>query len=90
MSAFAELARLGTATVHEAAGRAPVVDVPLVQVVPGSSAAGPARTVRCGQFWASAGGMDPASANAAEGSRRTRRTERTIVHMPISGCRPSI
>ncbi|HXF97968.1 MAG TPA: RraA family protein [Gaiellaceae bacterium] len=46
---FAELARLGTATVHEAAGRAPVVDVPLLQVVPGSRAAGPARTVRCGQ-----------------------------------------
>lgn len=46
---FAELARLGTATVHEAAGRAPVVDVPLVQVVPGSRAAGPARTVRCAQ-----------------------------------------
>ncbi len=44
-----ELARLGTATVHEAAARAAVVDVPLVQVVPGSSAAGPARTVRCGQ-----------------------------------------
>jgi 4-hydroxy-4-methyl-2-oxoglutarate aldolase len=46
---FGELARLGTATVHEAAGRAPVVDAPLVQVVPGSRAAGPARTVRCGQ-----------------------------------------
>jgi 4-hydroxy-4-methyl-2-oxoglutarate aldolase len=46
---FVELARLGTATVHEAAGRAPVVDVPLVQVVPGSRAAGPARTVHCGQ-----------------------------------------
>jgi 4-hydroxy-4-methyl-2-oxoglutarate aldolase len=45
----AELARLGTATVHEAAARAQVVDVPLVQVVPGSRAAGPARTVRCGQ-----------------------------------------
>jgi 4-hydroxy-4-methyl-2-oxoglutarate aldolase len=44
-----ELARLGAATVHEAAGRAPVVGVPLVQVVPGSRAAGPARTVRCGQ-----------------------------------------
>jgi 4-hydroxy-4-methyl-2-oxoglutarate aldolase len=49
MDAFAELARLGTATVHEAGGRTPVVDVPLVQVVPGSRAAGPARTVRCGQ-----------------------------------------
>ena len=46
---FVELARLGTATVHEAAGRAPVVDAPLVQVVPSSRAAGPARTVRCGQ-----------------------------------------
>ncbi len=46
---YVELARLGTATVHEAAGRAPVVDVPLVQVIPGSRAAGPARTVRCGQ-----------------------------------------
>jgi 4-hydroxy-4-methyl-2-oxoglutarate aldolase len=46
---FVELARLGTATVHEAAGRAAVVDVPLVQVVAGSRAAGPARTVRCGQ-----------------------------------------
>jgi 4-hydroxy-4-methyl-2-oxoglutarate aldolase len=45
----AELARLGTATVHEAAGRTPVVDVALVQIVPGSRAAGPARTVRCGQ-----------------------------------------
>ena len=47
--AFGELARLGSATVHEAAGRAQVVDVPLIQVVPGSCAAGPARTVRCGQ-----------------------------------------
>jgi 4-hydroxy-4-methyl-2-oxoglutarate aldolase len=46
---FEELAELGTATVHEAAGRAQVVDVALIQVVPGSRAAGPARTVRCGQ-----------------------------------------
>jgi 4-hydroxy-4-methyl-2-oxoglutarate aldolase len=46
---LAELARLGTATVHEAAGRARVVDVPLIQVVPGSRAAGAARTVLCGQ-----------------------------------------
>ena len=49
MSVFAELAELGSATVHEAAGRSQVVDVDLVQVVPGSRAAGPARTVRCGQ-----------------------------------------
>jgi 4-hydroxy-4-methyl-2-oxoglutarate aldolase len=46
---YSELAELGTATVHEAAGRAPVVDIDLVQVLPGSRAAGPARTVRCGQ-----------------------------------------
>jgi 4-hydroxy-4-methyl-2-oxoglutarate aldolase len=44
-----ELARLGTATVHEAAGRAQVIDLPLIQIVPGSRAAGPARTVGCGQ-----------------------------------------
>jgi 4-hydroxy-4-methyl-2-oxoglutarate aldolase len=47
--AYAELAALGTATVHEASGRAGLVDVPLIQVVPGSRAAGPARTVRCAQ-----------------------------------------
>ena len=47
--AFAELAQLGSATVHEAAARSPVVDFPLIQVLPGSRAAGPARTVRCGQ-----------------------------------------
>lgn len=46
---FAELAALGSATVHEAAGRSEVVDYALVQVVPGSRAAGPARTVRCGE-----------------------------------------
>jgi 4-hydroxy-4-methyl-2-oxoglutarate aldolase len=46
---FAELARLGTATVHEAAARAPVVELPLIRIVPDSRAAGPARTVRCGQ-----------------------------------------
>jgi 4-hydroxy-4-methyl-2-oxoglutarate aldolase len=47
--ALAELARLGTATVHEAAGRAQVVDLPLIQIIPGSRAAGPARTVSCAQ-----------------------------------------
>ena len=35
--------------VHEAAGRSQVVDLDLVQVIPGSRAHGPARTVRCGQ-----------------------------------------
>jgi 4-hydroxy-4-methyl-2-oxoglutarate aldolase len=41
--------RLASATVHEAAGRSQVVDLDLVQVIPGSCAHGPARTVRCGQ-----------------------------------------
>jgi 4-hydroxy-4-methyl-2-oxoglutarate aldolase len=43
------LAEHGSATVHEAGGRLQVVDLDLVQVVAGSRAAGPARTVRCGQ-----------------------------------------
>jgi 4-hydroxy-4-methyl-2-oxoglutarate aldolase len=42
-------ARYGVATVYEAAGRKGLIDVPLVQIVPGSRVAGPARTVRCGQ-----------------------------------------
>jgi 4-hydroxy-4-methyl-2-oxoglutarate aldolase len=46
---YAELARLGSATVYEAAGRRGLIDVDLHQVVPGSRAAGPARTVACGQ-----------------------------------------
>ena len=49
MSVYDELAQLGSATVHEAAGRSEVVDYALIQVVPGSRAAGPARTVRCGE-----------------------------------------
>lgn len=48
-NALAELARLGSASVHEAAGRAAVVDVDLIQIVPASRAAGPARTVLCAQ-----------------------------------------
>jgi 4-hydroxy-4-methyl-2-oxoglutarate aldolase len=44
-----ELARFGSATVYEASSRRGLVDADLVQVVPGSSVAGPARTVRCGQ-----------------------------------------
>src|SRR3979490_799756 len=46
---WAELAALGSATVYEAGGRRGYVDADLVQVVPGSRVAGPARTVRCGQ-----------------------------------------
>jgi 4-hydroxy-4-methyl-2-oxoglutarate aldolase len=44
-----ELAELGSATVYEAGGRRGYVDADLVQVVPGSRVAGPARTVSCGQ-----------------------------------------
>jgi 4-hydroxy-4-methyl-2-oxoglutarate aldolase len=46
---YTELAELGVATVYEAAGRRGLIDVELTQVVPGTRAAGPARTVRCGQ-----------------------------------------
>src|SRR6266567_5325679 len=44
-----ELARYGVATVYEAAGRTGLIDIPLVQLIPGSRVAGPACTVRCGQ-----------------------------------------
>jgi 4-hydroxy-4-methyl-2-oxoglutarate aldolase len=46
---YEELAALGSATVYEAGGRRGYVDADLIQAIPGSSAAGPARTVRCGQ-----------------------------------------
>jgi 4-hydroxy-4-methyl-2-oxoglutarate aldolase len=45
----AELARLGSATVYEAAGRRGLIDASWHQIVPGSRVAGPARPVRCGQ-----------------------------------------
>jgi 4-hydroxy-4-methyl-2-oxoglutarate aldolase len=44
---YAALARLGVATVHEAAGRIGVIDLPLIQLVPGSRVAGPARIALC-------------------------------------------
>jgi 4-hydroxy-4-methyl-2-oxoglutarate aldolase len=44
---YATLARLGVATVHEAAGRTGVVGFPLTQIVPGSRVAGPARIAVC-------------------------------------------
>ena len=46
---LARLSELGVATVYEAAGRAGLIDMPLMQLIPGSRAAGPARTVLCGQ-----------------------------------------
>jgi len=46
---LARLSELGVATVYEASSREGLVDVPLVQLLPSSRAAGPARTVLCGQ-----------------------------------------
>ena len=46
---YDELAHLGSATVYEAGGRRGYVDADLIQIVPGSRVAGPARTVICGQ-----------------------------------------
>ena len=43
------LSELGVATVYEASGREGLIDVPLIQLLPGSCVAGPARTVLCGQ-----------------------------------------
>jgi 4-hydroxy-4-methyl-2-oxoglutarate aldolase len=51
MSVFnmAEFARFGVATVYEASGQQGLIDLPLIQIIPGTRVAGPARTVRCGQ-----------------------------------------
>ena len=46
---FKRFAELGVATVYEASGRAGLIDMPLIQLLPGSRVAGPARTVLCGQ-----------------------------------------
>ncbi len=46
---YDELAQLGSATVYEGGGRGGYVEADLIQVVPGSRVAGPARTVQCGQ-----------------------------------------
>ena len=43
------LSKLGVATVYEAAGREGLIDIPLIQLLPDSRVAGPARTVLCGQ-----------------------------------------
>jgi 4-hydroxy-4-methyl-2-oxoglutarate aldolase len=49
VSVYDELRELGSATVFEASGREGLVDLDLHQLIPGSRAAGPARTVRCAQ-----------------------------------------
>ncbi|MBV9002663.1 MAG: 4-carboxy-4-hydroxy-2-oxoadipate aldolase/oxaloacetate decarboxylase [Solirubrobacterales bacterium] len=46
---YQELADLGSATVYEAGGRGRYVDADLIQILPASRVAGPARTVLCGQ-----------------------------------------
>ncbi len=43
------LSELGVATVYEASGREGLIDAPLIQLLPNSRAAGPARTALCGQ-----------------------------------------
>jgi 4-hydroxy-4-methyl-2-oxoglutarate aldolase len=45
---YEELAELGSSTVFEASGREGLADAAFDRIVPGSRAAGPARTVRCG------------------------------------------
>jgi len=40
---------LGVATVYEASGREGLIDIPLIQIIPSSRVAGPARTALCGQ-----------------------------------------
>ena len=47
MTDYAALAGLGVATIHEAAGRTGIIDVPLTQIVAGSRVAGPARIALC-------------------------------------------
>jgi 4-hydroxy-4-methyl-2-oxoglutarate aldolase len=46
---YSRLAQLGSATVYEAGGRRGYVEADLIQLLPGSRAAGPARTVACAQ-----------------------------------------
>jgi 4-hydroxy-4-methyl-2-oxoglutarate aldolase len=43
------LSELGIATVYEASGREGLIDIPLIQIIPNSRVAGPARAALCGQ-----------------------------------------
>lgn len=43
------LGELGVATVYEASRREGLIDIPLIQIIPNSRVAGPARTALCGQ-----------------------------------------
>ena len=46
---IARFSELGVATVYEASGREGLIDIPLIQLIPNSRVAGPARTALCGQ-----------------------------------------
>lgn len=46
---ISRLGELGVATVYEASGRQGLIDIPLIQIIPNSRVAGPARTALCGQ-----------------------------------------
>jgi 4-hydroxy-4-methyl-2-oxoglutarate aldolase len=48
-SDIVRLSEIGVATVYEASGREGLIDVPLIQLIPNSRVAGPARTALCGQ-----------------------------------------
>jgi len=47
--AIVRLSELSVATVYEASGREGLIDIPLIQIIPNSRVAGPARTALCGQ-----------------------------------------
>ena len=49
IEAARQLAQLGSATVYEGGGRRGYVEADLIQILPASRVAGPARTVRCSQ-----------------------------------------
>ncbi len=46
---LSHLSELGVATLYEASGREGLIDFPLIQLLPATRVAGPARTVLCGQ-----------------------------------------
>jgi 4-hydroxy-4-methyl-2-oxoglutarate aldolase len=48
-SSITRFSELGVATVYEASGREGLIDIPLIQIIPDSRVAGPARTAFCGQ-----------------------------------------
>jgi len=67
---------LGVATVYEASGREGLIDLPLIQLLPGSRVAGPVRTVLCGQD-------DNLMVHAA--IEQIQPGEVLVLSMPISG-----